>query len=225
MNERDYEILLAGHRYKVIDKQFLHQTIFTGLTEKAVERKTTRFQAQSLLQPVPLSGRHVAYTLTPKAASLVGVSPKPYERPMGAQAIFANYAILRHCLASSGRCKRLTPAEFLKHMPQLNQRGLTTNRYHWDRDEQAKKSRLSLFVVDCGQHQRRIVRKARREVEKRLRFEAWKPVVANDLFAVTIITPFERKADFLRAKLAEESWKSTISVLPELAALTLEPSK
>lgn len=224
MNDRDHEILQEVDRYKVIDKASLHQRFFADVTEKAVERVTTRLQAEGLLTSVPLNGRLCGYTMTPKAASLIGVSPKAYERPMGSQAVFSNYAILRHCLASSGRCKRLTTAEFLKHMPQLNQRGLSANRYHWAHDEQAQKSRLSVFLVDCGQHQRRILRKARREVEKRLRFEAWKPVISNDLFCVTILTPFDRKAAFLRSKLAQESWHSVVALLPELATLTLEPT-
>lgn len=222
MNDRDQDILMFVGRFRLTDKRALHRSFFPALSEKAVERVTTRLQRQRLLTPIPLYRRLCAYTLTPKAAAELGLSPKPYERPMGAQAVLSNYAVLRYCLGQDPPLKRMTGAEFVSRLPQLNHPGLSASRYYWLKDAEAAKARLGLLLVDCGQHRRRQVRKARREVEKRLRLPSWKGIINNDLFSVAVLTAFEAKAEFLRERLAAERWHSVVAVVRELAPLLLE---
>jgi len=211
MTERDQDILQLIARYGLASVSVLHPLLFAGLTEKAVERVITRLVKTGLLRSLPLFGKQCGYTLTPLAAQALGLDSKRFRRPPGTLALIRSYAILLFCAAGGRRFKKMTAAEFRTRFPQLVAPGICQERYFLDAE-----ARLSLLVGDFGADWRRLVRKARREVQRRRSREGWKLLLDRKLFSVTLLVGTEEKARPLRAALAKEDFPAAVIVVPEL---------
>lgn len=226
-SERDKAIFLSIARYGLATPAALQASVLRGLNDKAVERVITRLLGGGLLQSQPLVGRKCYYTLTPYAAQQLGLPGDSLTLPMGAQALLQNYAMLAFCLLGSVNHQRLLRSEFQTKLPALASAGFTGNgyrtRYYLDAtDKAAGKVRLALMLPDLGSHPRRLLRKARREIEKR---RAASPQFADliqaKLFSATILTAFPDKARQLAAALAKEPFHSRTVQLDSLAELVL----
>lgn len=222
VNERDLAIVQDTWRYRTGLSEAYQRRHFAGLTPKAVERVTTRLQGDGLLQSFPLFGRNRYFTLTPKSARVLGVSEKWLDRPMGPQALIQNVSILAACCLGPAPRERMTAEEFAERFPQLVVRGLGSSRYCLDRDAGSGLVRLGLFLPDFQSDRRRLVRKVRREFERRMRHPAWNRLIRDGLFSVTLLTAFPKKAEVLAESLARESWPHRVEVVPYLARLLVQ---
>jgi hypothetical protein len=222
VTERDLNILRHTWRYRATVPEVLHLLFFRGLTLKAVERVTTRLQREGLLQSFPLFGRSRYFTLTSKAARLLGVSEKWLDKPMGPQALIQNVCILAASCLGPTRRERMTAEEFAQRFPALVVRGVGSSRYHLDRDAASGLVRLGLFVPDFQSDRRRLVRKVRREFDRRMRHPAWNRLIRDGLFSATVLTGFPKKAEALREALGREKFPHRVEVVPYLAQLLVQ---
>ena len=216
--KRDKDILDLIARHGLVTVEVLHHLLFRELTPKAVERVLTRMMRQELIQSHPLIGKTCYYALTPKSATMLGLDAKRVERPMGTQALVQNFSILLFCALGSPPRKRMTKAEFKAAFPQLAGPGLSSWRLYLDEDKATGKVRLAVMVPDFNSHPRRLVRKARREVEKRRRSEAWRSHPSRP-FSVTVLTAFKEKAMAVAKALADQTWHHRIVTVPGFAQL------
>ncbi|MBY0460896.1 MAG: hypothetical protein K2V38_26550 [Gemmataceae bacterium] len=214
MTDRDLDILTLAARYGLMTPAVLHPLFFAGLTEKAVERVVTRLVGDDLLRSQPLVGPRCCYTLTAKAARLLGLDEKRYTLPAGPISLIKNYGILVHSLGGPTRRQRMTAAEFGARFPGLDARGMSHDRYFLD-----DFSRLSLFVCDHGADWRRLTRKVRKEADRRGRLDAWKPFFAAKLFSVTLLSASAAKTARLTKALDREPFPVVVATVPELARL------
>lgn len=217
MGERDLSILKLTWRYRLGLAEAYHRLLFAGLTAKAAERVITRLLREELLRSFPLHGTSRYYTLTPKSARVLGVSEKWLERPMGPQALVQNVSILAACCLGPTPRERMTAGEFAGRFPNLAIKGLGSSRYYLDRDGDLV--RIALFLPDFQSDRRRLVRKVRREVDRRMRHPEWNRLIKDGLFLMTLLTAFTRKADALRRDLARERWPHRVEVVPSIANL------
>jgi hypothetical protein len=78
------------------------------------------------------------------------------------------------------------------------------------------------MVPDLGAGQRRLIRKARREVEKRrAASDEFKKLVSADLFSLTVLTAFREKAERMQSVLSQERWHCRVVVVPTYDELLL----
>lgn len=222
MSKREQAMLDLTWRYRLAVPTAYHRRLFPGLTAKAVEREITRLLHDEMLQSFPLFGRSRYYTLTPKAARALGVSEKWLERPMGSQALVQNFSILAACVLGDPPRERMTEAEFAERFPKLVVRGLGSSRYFLDRDASTGNVRLGLFLPDFQSDRRRLVRKVRREFDRRMRHREWNRLISGNLFMVSLLTAFPSKAAALAEALARESWPHRVEVVPSLARLLVQ---
>lgn len=225
MRERDESILKFTWRYRLGIPEVFHRRFFDGRTPKAAERVITRLMKEGVLQSFILYGANRYYTLTPKGARVLGVSEKWLEKPMGPQALIQNVSILAACCLGPAARERMTAEEFTERFPGLVVRGLSSSRYYLDREESGGAVRLGLFLPDFQSDARRLVRKVRREFDRRLRHKEWNGLIHNSLFVVTILTAFPGKADRLGQLLSRERWPYRIEVVPSIANLLVREEK
>ena len=225
MRERDLTILKFTWRYRLGIPEVFHRRFFDGSTPKAAERVITRLMKEGVLQSFILYGANRYYTLTPKGARVLGVSEKWLEKPMGPQALIQNVSILAACCLGPAARERMTAEEFTERFPGLVVRGLSSSRYYLDREESGGSVRLGLFLPDFQSDVRRLVRKVRREFDRRLRHKEWNGLIHNNLFVVTVLTAFPGKADRLDQLLSRERWPYRIEVVPSIANLLVREEK
>ena len=79
--------------------------------------------------------------------------------------------------------------------------------------------RLGLFLPDFQSDVRRIVRKVRREFDRRLRHPQWNQLIRGGLFLATPLTAFPKKAEVLRQLLGREPWPHRVEVVPSITNL------
>jgi hypothetical protein len=219
MRERDLAILNFNWRYRVGLVQVYHRRFFEGLTPKAAERVITRLMKEGLLQSFPLHGANRYYTLTPKGARVLGVSEKWLDKPMGPQALIQNVSILAACCLGPTARERMTAEEFTGRFPGLVVRGLGSSRYYLHQEGPDRAVRLGLFLPDFQSDARRIVRKVRREFDRRMKHPEWNRLIRNDLFVVMVLTAFPSKVDRLGQLLGREHWPYRIEAVPSIANL------
>ncbi len=222
MTKRGQDELWFTWRYRLGVPAAYHRRFSPNLTVKATERRITQLLHDEMLQSYPLFGRSRYYTLTPKAARLLGVSEKWLERPMGAQALIQNYSILAACVLGDPPRERMTEAEFAERFPKLVVRGQGSSRYFLDKDAASGAVRLGLFLPDFQSDRRRLVRKVRREFDRRMRHREWNRLISGNLFMVSLLTAFPSKAAALSEALARESWPHRVEVVPSLARLLVQ---
>lgn len=219
MSDRDSAILKLTWRYRLCLIEVYHRLLFSGLTPKAVERVVTRLMKEEFLQSFPLFGSKRYYTLTPIGARVLGVSEKWLERPMGPQALIQNMSILSACCLGDTPRERMTAEEFAERFPKLLAKGLGSSRYHLDKDEGRGLVRLALFLPDFQSDSRRLVRKVRREFDRRMKHPEWNRLIRSGLFLVTLLTAFPNKAEGLSRLLGREPWPHRVEVVPSIANL------
>jgi hypothetical protein len=230
--DRDQLILGSIARYGLATAEAIHRMHFEGLGAKATERVLTRLLRQGKIVSYPLYAKTVYYTLTPSSARDLGLDMRRAGRPFGAQSLIHRFSTLLYCAAGPVRRVLLTGAEFGARFPHLRPtevelaegrgRGLSTNRYYIDAGDapgHGGKARLALLVADFRSHQRRLVRKCRREVGKRESIGSFRVLMQGDLFMVTLLTPFPEKAAILAAALSRESSRARVEVVPGFAQL------
>lgn len=194
-----------------------------GLSDKAAERAISRLLADGSIESHPLKGPMRYYTLSAETARKRGIHDGRGSgtQAMGFQGLCQNYAMTASCLFSSPQKQRLTRDEFASRFPMIceNARSIKhfRTRYFLDVSDRANGVvRLGLFVADLGQNLRRLVRKVRREVERR-RTTSFGPLIAERLFAPCVLTAFPKKAEQIQAALKDETFPVRVEVVAGLS--------
>lgn len=197
-------------------------TVCPNENPKTVESSLTRLVAQGLALRYPFIGNRVLYTPSPKAARLHGLDPKRFMRPPGPQAISDRLTIAIFCQKKG--VELLTRREFAALFPeQAECTGICHSRYF--RDTSKPQPMLTVIVPDYGSSVRRTARKARREIDKRKKHEAFRDLIYFNLFQVALVTLFDFKARAIAEALKRDTFPKTITVIPELADLLLLGAK
>ncbi|MDE2505799.1 MAG: hypothetical protein KGM43_01165 [Planctomycetota bacterium] len=197
-------------------------TICPEENRKSVESAIARLIAEGMVCVYPFFGNKKIYAPSPKAARLQGLDPKRFMRPPGPQAISDRLTIAMFCQKKG--VELLTRGEFATSFPeQAECSGICHSRYF--RDTSKPQPMLTVIVPDYGSSVRRTARKARREIDKRKKHEAFRDLIYFNLFQVALVTLFDFKARAIAEALKRDTFPKTITVIPELADLLLLGAK
>ena len=229
---RDREILESIARHGLVTAPVVHALFFAGLTAKAAERVLTRLLSQGMIVSHPFIGKSVYYTLTARSARALGLDEVRAVRPLGPQSLAKRFSEILFCAAVTPPRVLLSSSEFKAKFPRLAPTeaeiregkglGLSTDRYYIDAGEVpylGGKPRLALIVTDFRSHQRRLVRKVRKEYHKRACLSGFRELLQADQLLFTVLTPFPKKAALIAAGLSGEPFRARVETVPGYAEL------
>lgn len=191
------------------------------LSEKAIERRLSRGIQDGRCVAFRLYGTTKYYTLTREAARERNIFDDGAGFAFGFQALAIHYAISGSCTLTDLPKVRLTREEFAEKLPMLGtgQNKHFRTRYFFDTSERAQGIvRVGVFVPDLGQKLRNVVRKVRKDIERRQR-NSFSKLLADGLFTVCILTVTERKAEQMRTALRDLPVNVRVEVIPGLREL------
>ena len=221
LQERDKAILRHVIRYRMTTHRVLHREFFAEQGGDAVTSTLRRLRKAELIESDDLEPpRRVYYHLTAKAASSYGL-PASYGKSLGEQALPTRYGVLSFCCSETGSRHLMTAEEFEEEFPECYSSGLPVEPYYLDSENGAP--RLALISVDLGADAGRIIRKCRKFFGERMKHEAFRELIQEDAFSVTILTANPRKKDAILAakKRAKDfSHPIRVAVVPELEGVT-----
>lgn len=233
LQERDLDILQHVCRYKMtVARALQRQPFFAEAGPHALGNVIRRLREGGWLQSAwlydgitspaensTLAPRYCYYHLTPAAAALLGEHPS-IAQPLKDEPKIRAYAILAFCCFGDVQREKLTPQEYRDMFPELQRPGERTNYYI---DTEGPRKRLGYIRVDYGGRGRwdRLISSCRDDVRKRCDKRAFREIILQGGFVITIITALEQKANRLQAALQEQQFPVDvrIHVVPELLEL------
>lgn len=204
--------------------QILADGPLKGSSDKAVERLVSRLLAEGTIESHQLMGPSRYYVLSGEACRRHGINDgRSSTQAFGHQGLLQNFAMTLSGVYGNPPKQRLTRDEFAQKLPMLCENGRAPKhyrtRYFIDDSLRAEGVvRIGLFVVDLGQHMRRLVRKVRREVERR-RVGRFAELVQQKLLVPFVLTSSNAKAKQLETMLREFEYPRVIEVHDALGRL------
>lgn len=215
--ERDQVVLEVTDRYRAMQHQPLRQLVFPDCKETAVIKVTTRLCKNGLLERVPLLHRNCYFTLTPRAARLIGVSVKR-TGPLGVQALPCELAALHYVCKSSSPRQRLTSAELTERFPWMARSW--TKSVHCVGSDSEGADCLDLLRVVLGGKPDHVARKCFSDISRRKNNSGFLDLLAQQRFRLVIIAPTKESASAIRLSLQNHLWPPgmniQLSILPQL---------
>jgi len=219
LQERDFRILEHIERYRMTTACVLHAFFYAGKGQDAVTSTLRRLRHAGYIESKSLAPpRRVYYHLSSRGARLLGV-PANHGEALGEQALPTRYSILRFCCNGEER-QVLRTGEFAVEFPECVSKGLPHEPYYYDNVDGVP--RLSLMMVDLGAEAGRIIRKCRRVFGERLKVKAFRELIEEDAFSVTVLTPRESKKtaiDAARKRATNFPYPIRVEVVPKLAGV------
>lgn len=224
------DVLQHVRRYKMTVLRALErQPFFAGCGPYAAENVVRRLREGGWLKSEWLYDSYAAcarrgqqpnsyryYHLTLAAANLLGEHPQ-IAQPLKDEPKCRAYAVLAFCCFDEPQREKLTPQEYREIFPELDRPGERIN-YYIDVDNTRK--RLGYIRVDYGGYGRwdRLIAYCREDIRKRCDNRAFRQLVLEGSFVITVITALERKAARLRAALDDAQLPAEIKVhvVPDL---------
>ncbi len=175
---------------------------FIAKTKALFKRYGTR---ADLLESGPsLRNRIRVYRLSKKGCDQLGLTYK--SAWPAADKFQQQVAVLLRAWMGEDRLRVLTPSEIDSQFPELRVGTREErNRYYFSTDDQGEPKQLRLLLVDCGQDAKRIIEAAKTNVTARVEQEAFRGLIEDRRFAISVIT-FSRR----RAKAIKQALKSYI---------------
>jgi hypothetical protein len=183
-------------------------------------------EQSGLLASAALHGNSRYYHLTRRAADEHGLAADRCGS-LSESAKLRHFALLAFCCLRSTRRERLTAAELRQHFPQLYRDGMP-GTYYVELTPGVR--RLGLARIDAGRRGRwdRILQTCRDDVYSHALQPGFRKLIQAGQFEITILTPFQSKADRLRDALHADPGMQRLPVravaLPELLPL-LDPQR
>jgi hypothetical protein len=161
------------------------------------------------------------YYLTRRAAERLGLAADRHG-PLSESAKLRHYALLAFCCLRDSRRERLTAIELQQHFPQLYRDGMP-GTYYIELTPGVR--RLGLARIDAGHVGRwdRILQTCREDFHSHQLQPGFRKLIQAGQFEITILTPFQCKAERLRDALLATPQTQRLPVqavaLPELLPL------
>jgi hypothetical protein len=218
LGDRDYEIFEHLTRYHITTREVLRRLFFSDSEENAVTKVTSRLTLHGYLNRYELYPPRTYFVVGPRAASLLGISPKK-TKELGPQSLIREYATLAFCCLGTERRERLSVSEIRKRHEQLLQPKLDSSHYYLDNDGET--TRLAYIRVDYGGPPEHIVRKCKEDLADRYCHQAFKELIDSDRFLIAIVTARKEKAAAIHEAIKLRQWPNRfrIEVVPDLVNL------
>ena len=219
LTNRDREILLFVHRFKVATDDLLAQRFFDlDRRNTNVLRVTRKLVNRNLLKRMVLGGRDTYLVLTRRGCKNIGVLDRT-PKPMTEQSLPAALAIAHYCVRNDD-VERLTSAKFAETYPELHRPGLNSSNYYLTKRE--GRFVLGLFLVDRGGTTHRIKRKIRKFVAQREDLPHFMSLISGDRVEITVLTGLEGQQRIVERHLGGETHlgiRVRVAMVPELGEM------
>lgn len=216
MNDRDQTIIDMTNRYRLGTNAAYRQLAFDGQSMNAVTKVTARLCRQGLLSRYPLVPPEDYFTLGPRSAKQLGVSPKRTE-PLGPQALPIDYAVLLY--ATHGGRTRLISDELRQAATWMPEE--LTHAPHC----RTSTGILELVRVDLGGSPLHVAKKAATDCSRRMEVPEFRQLVTSSRFQLVVLTTTSSKARLIRQAVESMQWQHDIrlhlAMIPRLTQLQL----
>ncbi|MCB0324633.1 MAG: hypothetical protein KDD69_13720 [Bdellovibrionales bacterium] len=217
--DRDFDIFEHIMRYRMTTREVLQRLFFTDSELNAVTKVTSRLVEHGFLRRYELYPSRSYFTLGPASRHFLGIRQNA-TRDLGPIAKAREFAVLCYCCLSDKVRERLTVSELNTKLPGFALGGLDNSHYYLDRHGDT--TRLTYMRVDLGGSIDHILRKCRKDVADRMRYDVFDDLISNDRFALAIVTARSEKVQKIRDALEQQlDWPIAfrIEAVPELVEL------
>jgi len=203
LTERDYDIFSHLKRYRITTPEILHRHFFADSERNAVTKVTSRLVKHEYLRRHDLYTPRKYFTIGPKAARIVGTSPK-HGAPRGPEALAREFGTLEFCLGGTTLRERLLVREVNDINPDLLARHIRSSSYYLDKHEETV--RLGFIRVDFGSELNHLTRKLREDIDHRYEHEAFRPFIDEGRFLIALVVAQKERKEDVRAALRRDDW-------------------
>jgi hypothetical protein len=186
------------------------------LSSRGLRKLLEATQAESLVRSAPLRTGARYWYLTERGAAACGLPPKR-SGPLAESAKIRAYALLAFCCLLPEKRHRFTKEEMHTHLAELAQDGMPDGYYL----QFGATRRLGLARVDAGRQGRwdRVIESLREDISRHWEAPAFRALMEQQRFEITVLTIFPHKAARLRSLLA--SYPDTQRVPIQVPSLPL----
>ena len=218
---RDYEILQYLLRNRIATIASLKRDFFAELTRCSVSMVCSRLLRNGWLHRHSLGVQGCYFTLSFRAARLMGNPPSAVTGPLAPEELARDYCLLEHCGGDGQGRKRLTQEDVEGLHSNLLCPGLDANRYFLDMRSQT--ALLGMVCLDDNQSPAGTAVAFKDEWEQRCRHQPFRKHVADNGFDLAFFSALPKRADALRRELEKQRWpqgvRLAVSTLPQLIPL------
>ena len=186
LRDRDWEILDHLARYHMTTPDVLHRLFWhddDGRT--AVTKVTSRLSDYGYLTRHSFIHPKSYFGLGPNGTKALGI-PKSRSKHLGPQALCASYGVLAYCCLQEVRQERLTVRELQDHNPEYVQKGVESSPYYLHTE--GERTSLAFIRVDGGGSVDHVVRKCKRDFQRRHKLAAFRELIEQGRFDIAVVT-------------------------------------
>lgn len=203
LTERDYDIFNHLRRYRITTPEILHRHFFADSERNAVTKVTSRLVKHEYLRRHDLYTPRKYFTIGPKAARIVGISPK-HAAPLGPEALAREFGTLEFCLGGATLRQRLLVREVNDLNPELLARHIRSSYYYLDKHQETL--RLGFIRVDFGAELNHLIRKLHEDIDHRYEHQAFRQFIDEGRFLIALVVARDDRKEDVRAALRRSDW-------------------
>ena len=215
VSQRDHAILRHIERYRITTREALHRTLFPRVAINSVTKVTSRLLAEGWLNQYPVFYKSFYFTLTPRAAELLGTADTARTEALTTEALRTAYGMLAFCcLSKTPRCRLLT-LEVREDHPQFYFPNLDSDRYYLDATQRPKT--CGIMFIDNGGAAEQMVAGYRDDLRARCSRPGFREFLATGQFCLAVVTATAERAAAIGKCLKLQDWPRRLRTAIELA--------
>lgn len=219
LTERDREIMKHISRYRITTNEVLSRTVLADASPNAIVKVTRRLCRLGYLRKFPLMHPQCYFTPGERAVRELGI-PSHRTHPLGPQSLPTEYAVMAFALLAQSQHERITADELRKQYPwmpaSLSEAPHCTCR-------ETGQAILEAIRVDLGAAADHVARKCDADLQARIEFREFYPLIARRRFRAVVLTATTDKAAAIERSLNQHVWPTGyafhLAVVPELLHL------
>ena len=219
LTPRDRRIMQHISRYRITTNEVLSRTLMDEASPNAIVKVTRRLCRLGYLRKFPLIHPQCYFTPGERAVRDLGI-PAHRSQPLGPQSLPTEYSVLAFALLGQTPHPRLTADELRKRHPWMSS-GLVESP-HCTATE-AGRDILESVRVDLGAAADHLARKCDADLQVRVEFREFFPLISCRRFRAVVLTATTEKAAAIERALSQHMWPRGyafhLAVVPELLHL------
>jgi len=222
LRDRDWEILEHVARYHMSTPDVLHRLFWESDDGRtAVTKVTSRLTDHGYLSRHDFIHPKSYFGLGPNGTKALGI-PKSRSKHLGPLALCSSYGVLAYCCLREERQERLTVRELLEFNADYVQKKIESSPYYLHTTD--GRTSLAYIRVDGGGSVDHVVRKCKRDFQRRAKLPAFRELIAQERFDIAVVTgavPQDAKAKEIREALSRQKLPVRFHVVsvPDLVEL------
>jgi len=195
MDKLNQNILDHIFRYRISTAGIIQKLFFKDLTIQDVKKHLKELKHTGYIGNAQLTPYEYYYFLTEKTAqSLYSKTGKQFAGYLSDHYLGKTYAMLMFCCNGENKRQKFTFDEIQSSFFYADRIG--TNKYYSEIID--GKEMIGEIKIDRGFNYRRVDQRLGSIINKKLKYDNWQLIIHEGHFMISIITPWEKKAEKLR---------------------------